>query len=252
MDGLGIIASIFALPTGALHLQFESFLASWSLGANQMADLNLQMLLQEMEVKNNLQYNRIPWNATELLDLLVIILLCCVTLVIILTPLVLIYLWVHYSFGYVKSYRKRFSIKKWITGKSDLNYGSFPRKVWRSYSRVYSKMIGFGLSILAYSLSSIFYMTLNFKRIEDALVDYFSFPFKILDGLDNLENSNPIASQIIELSLEMIAIVGVSILAFALGYLIGRLIVYYRFRRLKRISGKYYRSSLVIDAVYID
>lgn len=214
-------------------------------------DFFLTALTQGIESDGKV-FNGGGLSAISLLDLLVVILLCCVTLVIILAPLVLIYLWVHYSFGYVKSYRKRFSIKRWITGKSDLNYDSFPRKVWRSYSRVYSKMIGFGLSILAYSLTSIFYMTLNFKRIEDALVDYFSFPLKILDGLDNIENSKPMADQINELTLEMIAIVGVSILAFALGYSIGRLIVYYRYRRLKRISGKYYKSSLVIDAVYID
>ncbi len=209
-------------------------------------------LVQSVDPKNAAMHESLSWNAIGLLDLLIIILLCCLTLVIVLTPLVLLYFWVHYSFDYVEGYRRRFSIKKWLTGKSDLRYDSFPRNVWRSYRGIYSRMIGFGLSILAYGLASIVYMRKNFDRMEDALVEYFGYPFRVIEGFEHVESWRNIDFKLRELTREMLLIVVISIFAFVLGYLAGRLVIAYRYNRLKRISGKYYKSRVVFEALSVD
>lgn len=54
------------------------------------------------------------------------ILLWLTTLLAVLTPLTLIYLWIYYSSIYVKKYRSIFSVKKWIFGKSDLTAHQLP------------------------------------------------------------------------------------------------------------------------------
>ena len=48
-------------------------------------------------------------------------------------------------------------------------------------------MFGFGLSIIAYGLSSNIYMFLTFSEYKEALINYFSFPFKVFSSFRILE-----------------------------------------------------------------
>ena len=115
--------------------------------------------------------------------LLFIFLTCCALLGVLLTPLLLLSCWVYYSFKYVKNFRGKFSMKKWMMGKSDLDFESFSKFIWMNYRETYSRMIGFGLAIIAYIGSSYMYMYKNFNKLEDALFDYFSsFILLLLHG----------------------------------------------------------------------
>lgn len=170
----------------------------------------------------------------SILEVVVVFFICCALLGVLLTPLFLFYCWIYYSFKYVKQFRDKFSIKKWIMGKSSLDFESFSNLIWINYRETYSKMIGFGLAILAYTVSSNLYMYKNFNKFEDALFDYFSFPFKVLDNfsqIDVLKQDKDVLSEIWQ---EMYLIVGISFLIFFIGYFIGRLVVSLRYVKLKK------------------
>lgn len=175
----------------------------------------------------------------SMLEVLVIILMCCALLAIMLTPIVLVYCWIYYSYKYVCNYRDRFSLKKWFKKTSDLYKVKVSKRVWFNYRKTYSKMLGFGLSILAYCLASNFYMLRNFDRLEVALVNYFSFPFKVLDNISKLRVRDDNSMVLEEIWREMLLIVFVSMAIFFVGYFIGYSIVNFRFRRVKKWFGEH-------------
>ena len=178
------------------------------------------------------------FKAESLLEVLVIIIICCALLAIMLTPILLVYCWIYYSYKYVCNYRDRFSLKKWFKKTSDLYEVKVSKRVWFKYRKTYSKMLGFGLSILAYCLASNFYMLRNFDRLEVALVNYFSFPFKVLDNISKLkvrDENNLVLETIWQ---EMLLIVIVSVVMFFVGYFIGYSIVNFRFRRVQKWFGE--------------
>ena len=169
-----------------------------------------------------------------ILKVVVVFLICGAMLGVLLTPLFLIYCWVYYSFKYVKQFRDKFSIKKWMKGKSDLDFKSFSKLHWMNYKQTYSRMIGFGLAVLAYTVASNLYMYRNFNKLEDALFDYFSFPFKVLDNFNQIDVLTEDKRALSDLWQEMYLIVGISFLLFLIGYLIGRLVVSLRYGKLKK------------------
>ena len=128
-------------------------------------------------------------------------------------------------------------------GKSDLDFESFSKFIWMNYRETYSRMIGFGLAIIAYIGSSYMYMYKNFNKLEDALFDYFSFPIKVLDNfnqIDALTQGKNVSSEVWQ---EMYLIVGISFFVFFIGYLLGRLLVNWRYNKLK-INWKQEKISI--------
>jgi len=170
----------------------------------------------------------------SILEVVAVFLICGALLGVLLTPLFLLYCWVYYSFKYVKEFRDKFSIKKWMKGKSDLDFESFSKLIWMNYQKTYSRMIGFGLAILTYAVASNMYMYRNFNKLEDALFDYFSFPFKVLDNFNQIDVLAEDKRALSDLWQEMYLIVGISFLVFLIGYFIGRLVVSLRYGKLKK------------------
>lgn len=168
-------------------------------------------------------------------DYIVYIILLITTLLTVITPLILIFLWIYYSSTYVKNYRRLFSIKKWIFGKSDLKKFDLTQEIRVSYRKVYSLMIGFGISILAYSFSSIRFMLVYFDQIETALVEYFRFPFIVADEIGLINSSRELELQFEEFWNQMLLIVVVSALFFLIGYLLGAFIVDLRIKYLNSL-----------------
>ena len=169
----------------------------------------------------------------SIIEITVVILICFALLVVLLTPLLLFAFWIHYSFKYVNEFRDKFSIKRWVKGKSELDFESFTKQIWTNYRKTYSKMIGFGLGIMAYIIASNVYMYQNFNKFEDALFDYFSFPFKVLDNFNQMHTLTPEQSTVTNVWQEMYLIVGISIFVFFIGYYLGYLIVTLRYNKLR-------------------
>lgn len=170
------------------------------------------------------------------------LLLGITTLLTILTPLILIYFWIYYSVEYVKKYRHIFGIKQWIFRKTKLKDIHQNNKIRQSYSKVYSLMIGFGVSILAYSISSIRFMVLNFEEMHTALIQYFSFPFLALDEFGLMEHKAVIDLKFEYFWNQMLLIVIISVIFFLIGYLIGSLIVDLRFKFINKQVQKYRKT----------
>lgn len=176
----------------------------------------------------------------SLADLVVIILLCIGLLVVVATPLFLLSCWTIYSVDYVKKYRSKFSVQKWFTGRSVLGLKDVTNMEWLRYRSTYSRMVGFGFSIFAYGTASTVYLIQNFKRIEIGMVEYFSFPFKVVKNLnhvqsiDHLETGDPFLFPFQEVWNEMIFIVVISAIFFLAGYVFAAFLVDYRLRKLKR------------------
>ncbi len=167
-------------------------------------------------------------------DYVTFILLWITTLLTIFTPLTLIYLWILYSTIYVKKYRRIFSIKKWIFGKSNLTHDDLNDVIRLSYRKVYSLMVGFGIAIVAYAIASIRFMLLNFDEMETAMSEYFRFPFLVLDEFGLINSSKEIEMKFEDFWNHMLLIVVISGMFFLVGYLLGSLVVDLRFKLLNK------------------
>ena len=178
-------------------------------------------------------------------DYVTFLLLWITTLLTILTPLVLIYLWIYYSAQYIKKYRRVFGVKQWVFGKSNISKLNLSNAIHLSYRKVYSLMIGFGVAIIAYSIASIRFMVINFDEMETALIQYFKFPFLALDEFGLTENNAQIELKFEYFWNQMLLIVVISAMFFLIGYLIGSLVVDLRF---KFINEQIEKSRLRIKA----
>lgn len=180
-----------------------------------------------------LQTNEAPieryFNYEGLSELVTLLLLLCITLIVVVTPLFLILCWIYYSKEYVKKFRYDKDLSGSLTNNK-LPYNNELIKSYKvAYSKTYSRMFGFGLSIIAYGISSNVYMFLTFSEFKDALINYFSFPFRVFRSLKILEKIPANNIPLTEVWSAMLLIVGISAAVFVIGYFIGKIIVTMRF-----------------------
>ncbi len=176
-----------------------------------------------------LQVNEAPveryFNYDGLSELVTLLLLFCITLIVVVTPLFLILCWIHYSKQYVKKFRNNEDFTGSLTNNGPTYNDVLIKSHKLEYRKTYSKMFGFGLSIIAYGISSNVYMLLTFSEFKDALINYFSFPFRIFRSLKILEKIPVNSIPLTEVWSAMLIIVGISAAVFIIGYFIGKLIV---------------------------
>jgi len=194
----------------------------------------------------------IDLNYDKIADLIAIILLTISTFLIVITPLILLFFWSYFSIVYVKKFRSIFSLRKWLTKKSQLNKKYFQKHIWWPYRKVYSSMLGFGMAIMAYIFFSIRFMSYNYDKMEIALAEYFNFPFKVLENLKWMETNQITTIHLDELWDEMFLIVIMSFVFFMLGFLIGSLIVDFRFKLMdEKIQDLAKKAKLNKEMFYI-
>lgn len=176
-----------------------------------------------------LQANESPvegyFNYNGLSELVTILLLFCVTLIVVVTPLFLIFCWIYYSREYVKKYRNKEGSKESIMENGLPSNGIITKSDKIEYSKTYSRMFGFGLSIIAYGISSNVYMFYTFSEFKDALINYFSFPFRVFRSLKILDKIPTNSIPLTEVWSAMLLIVGIAAAVFIIGYFIGKIIV---------------------------
>ena len=140
--------------------------------------INISSVLQDFETPK--KSVSIYSNLQKILSLLLLII---ITIVIVITPLILIYCWLYYSVGYVKKFKNNDDFKNLLNDKDQKNDKKSQRVIWLRYRKTYSKMIGFGISIIEYAISSNFYIYKNFHQIGIGLKEYFSFPFVVFKNI---------------------------------------------------------------------
>ena len=218
--------------------------------ANQ---INNHVLFFPAFIKLDLQDGKYSYlNYDTIVDIVTVLLLLIITLFVVLTPLILLSSWIYFSLIYVKNYRNIFSIKKWLIKKRQLSEKYIQKDIWWSYRKVYSSMLGFGLSIIAYAFFSIRFMTSNFSTMEFALAEYFSFPFRVLDNLNHMENNQTSIFQLDDLWDEMFLVVILSFVFFLIGVLIGSMLVDLRLKLIeKRIEAFAKKAKMNKEMFYI-
>jgi hypothetical protein len=176
-----------------------------------------------------LQANEVPieryFNYDGLSELVTLLLLLCITLIVVVTPLFLILCWIYYSKQYVSKFRNKQDLSGSLANNGSTNNDVLIKSYKAEYRNTYSKMFGFGLSIIAYGISSNVYMFLTFSEFKDALINYFSFPFRVFRSLRILEKIPANSIPLTEVWSAMLLIVGISAAVFVIGYFIGKLIV---------------------------
>lgn len=178
-----------------------------------------------------------PENHNMLVDILVLFILSCITLIVIATPLILIFFWIYYSWKYIKNFKRDKGFKQLIFEKDHDDIQLLPKSRWPEYRRIYSKMIGFAVSIIFYSFSSIVYMLNAMNEFNVTLKEYFSFEIKGYESLNSANVNSEYLSSIKELSIEMLLIVCFSVLVFFMVYFIVKAILGVKF-------GKEINSSM--------
>lgn len=148
--------------------------------------------------------------------------------VIIITPLTLLYCWLDNLFE-CKKYRTKNNIFY-----SDLN--DLPKHIFLKYKKAYSNLLGNGIGIIAWTLSSYFYVTKNIDGISVGLVEYFSFPFKLLSSttIRRITTQDTILTEVLT---SILLIATVSFILFLFGKKIGNSI----------LSTNYNRYNLLED-----
>jgi hypothetical protein len=176
-----------------------------------------------------LQVNEAPieryFNYDGLSELVTLLLLFCITLIVVVTPLFLILCWIYYSKQYVRKFRNNEDFTGSLTNNGPTYNDVLIKSHKLEYRKTYSNMFGFGLSIIAYGISSNVYMFLTFSEFKDALINYFSFPFRIFRSLKILEKIPVNSIPLTEVWSAMLIIVAISAAVFIIGYFIGKLIV---------------------------
>ena len=171
-----------------------------------------------------------------LVEIVVSFLLSCFTLIIILTPLVLLYCWLYYSYRYVKNFKKSKSFKQILIERDHGDIRNLPRSSWSEYRRIYSKMIGFAVAIIAYTISSNIYMFKTFNKVEVALKGYFSFPFEVFTGLNTVDEESNLTVPVTEVWVGMLLIVCISILVFFVVYFIVKEMLNIKYKKVQIIQ----------------
>jgi hypothetical protein len=195
---------------------------------NTLASISPILLLNIQSIKSyNLEDESIA-------DFVAILLLYITTFLVVITPFILIYFWILFSYKYVKKFRRVFSIKKWFRGKIKLEDAHLNDSIWLSYRNVYAPMIGFGVAIIAYAFSSIRFMVLNFESMNTAMVQYFKFPFFVLDKFGWIQIDETTEMNIDFFWNQMLLVVVISGLFFLVGYLLGAILVDLRLKMTKK------------------
>lgn len=199
------------------------------------------IIINELLVQTTMSFvnqdDHIATNTESLIEFVTIALLSITTLLVVLTPLFLIYFWILYSKKYVNKYRRVFSLKKWITGKSNLEIQNIKENLLASYRKEYSLMIGFALSFIAYVLSSIRFIYLKFESMGKGVKEFFEFPLVVIDELGIIETPTDASLNFEEFWSHMLLIVVIAGLFFLFGYLMGSTIVDYRLKNLNHKSN---------------
>ena len=171
--------------------------------------------LKQMSSYNTMVMKEVTFsNTTQIVFSLLILILAF--FVIVITPLILIYCWLNNLFDY-KKYPDKSSM-------FSSEFYDLPKHVFLRYRQTYSNLFGNGFGIIAWVLSSYFYVTKNIDGVSAGLAEYFSFPFKLLSSIttNGITVKDAIPTSV---WISMLLIVGLSILLFFLGRHIGTSII---------------------------
>lgn len=182
-------------------------------------NVNKLIILQDLPISHE-QESVILDNYSPYYNILRIFILAIVVilvLVIVSTPLILVYFWIHNFFEYKKS---RIHIKK---SDGSFKFIAAEESIWLNYQNTYSALYGNGFGFFAWVFFTYFYISIYYTDFNTGIIDYFQFPFKIMESFS--DNNTTLNDHIPpKMWISMLLIVGISVVHYFLGRFLGRFI----------------------------
>ncbi|MFO7674123.1 MAG: hypothetical protein R6V74_10490 [Lutibacter sp.] len=186
---------------------------------NPIENVNKLIILQDLPIiherESDILNNYSPYY--NILRIFILAIIVILVLVIVSTPLLLVYSWIHNFFEYQKS---RIQIKK---NHLSLKNMEFEESTWRIYQNCYSALYGNGFGFFAWVFFTYFYVSIYYTDFNTGIIDYFQFPFKIIESFsdNNITLNEHIPPK---MWISMLLIVGISVVYYFLGRFLGRFI----------------------------
>jgi hypothetical protein len=154
----------------------------------------------------------------NILRIFILAIIVILVLVIVSTPLLLVYFWIDNFFEYQKS---RIQIKK---SDASLKFIEVEESTWLNYQTSYSALYGNGFGFFAWIFFTYFYVSIYYTDFNTGIIDYFQFPFKIMKSFsdNNITLNDHIPPK---MWISMLLIVGISAAHYFLGRFLGRFIL---------------------------
>jgi len=182
-------------------------------------NVNKLIILQDLtkihEHESVILNNYSPYD--NILRIFILAIIVVLVLVIVSTPLLLVYFWIHNFFEFKKS---RIYIKK---SDASFKFIEAEQSSWLNYQNTYSALYGNGFGFFAWVFFTYFYVSIYYTDFNTGIIDYFQFPFKIMDSFsdNNLTLNDHIPPK---MWISMLLIVGISGVHYFLGRFLGRFI----------------------------
>lgn len=153
----------------------------------------------------------------NILRIFILAIIVILVLVIVSTPVLLVYFWIHNFFEYKKS---RIYIKK---SDASVKFIEAEESSWLNYQNTYSALYGNGFGFFAWVFFTYFYVSIYYTDFNTGIIDYFQFPFKIMESFsdNNITLNDHIPPK---MWISMLLIVGISVVHYFLGRFLGRFI----------------------------
>jgi hypothetical protein len=182
-------------------------------------NVNKLIILQDLpiihEQESDILDNYSPY--FNILRIFILAIIVILVLVIVSTPVLLVYFWIHNFFEYKKS---RIYIKK---SDASVKFIEAEESIWLNYQNTYSALYGNGFGFFAWVFFTYFYVSIYYTDFNTGIIDYFQFPFKIMESFsdNNITLNDHIPPK---MWISMLLIVGISVLHYFLGRFLGRFI----------------------------
>ena len=134
---------------------------------------------------------------------------------------------------YVKNFKRNKNFKTILIEKDHKDIKELPRSKWAEYRRLYSKMIGFAVANIVYTVATNIYMFKSYEQVKVGFKEYFSFPFKVFKGVNTVDEASNLTIPLKEVWFGMLLIVAVSVLAFFIVYFVVNTSLYAKFNKKK-------------------
>jgi hypothetical protein len=182
-------------------------------------NVNKLIILQDLtkihEHESVILNNYSPYD--NILRIFILAIIVVLVLVIVSTPLLLVYFWIHNFFEFKKS---RIYIKK---SDASFKFIEAEQSSWLNYQNTYSALYGNGFGFFAWVFFTYFYVSIYYTDFNTGILDYFQFPFKIMESFsDNKITLNEHIPP--KMWISMLLIVVISVVHYFLGKFLGRFI----------------------------
>tara|TARA_R110002073_G_scaffold108336_3_gene243411 strand:+ start:79939 stop:80526 length:588 start_codon:yes stop_codon:yes gene_type:complete len=153
---------------------------------------------------------------TYTLDTILFILISVILFVIIATPVVLFYSSID---NYYKWKKNQLLVDVEFCCDKRVNHPTYISKVCEQYRLSMSRFIANSFGLIAWNVFSLLYISIAFDSFKLGVLDYFAFPFEVLESFSYV-NTTEVISSYSSNWIYMLIVLGATVLFFQIGRII--------------------------------